>query len=167
MSASQRRRWSAEEKLRILEEARQADQTVSVPSLSDCARPVLCLAEASPAGGAGSLAPRSTRAQANRSQPAATDRDRTAAGGGDRTERREPATEKRALAIGSRRRHKAEEKALLLKTVAQAQEQSVVAGQFVHTDADHDIGPGVKGIAISERVMVLSISRIFPQMADP
>lgn len=29
MSTSQRRRWSAEEKLRILEDARQADQTVS------------------------------------------------------------------------------------------------------------------------------------------
>ena len=29
MSTSQRRRWSAEEKLRILEEARQTDQTVS------------------------------------------------------------------------------------------------------------------------------------------
>jgi transposase len=29
MSTSKRRRWSAEEKLRILEEARQADQTVS------------------------------------------------------------------------------------------------------------------------------------------
>jgi transposase len=29
MSTSQRRRWSAEEKLRILEEARQADQAVS------------------------------------------------------------------------------------------------------------------------------------------
>lgn len=29
MSTNKRRRWSAEEKLRILEEARQADQTVS------------------------------------------------------------------------------------------------------------------------------------------
>jgi transposase len=29
MSTSQRRRWSAEEKLRMLEEARQTDQTVS------------------------------------------------------------------------------------------------------------------------------------------
>src|SRR5438477_10085968 len=91
-----------------------------LPPPSDCCRPVLCLGEASAAGGLDGPAKRSQRPQEARSHGADAGRNPTPPGGSGRTNPGEPASQKRVLAVGTKARHSAQHKARLLQTITQA-----------------------------------------------
>src|SRR5215470_2981293 len=77
----------------------------SLPPPSDCGRPVLRLGEAGPPGGLDGLAKQPKRAQETRPKRSAPDRGAASAGSRGRTDVREPAPQKRVLAVGTNARH--------------------------------------------------------------
>lgn len=93
----------------------------SMSSSRHSSRPVLRLGEEGASGGLGGFERRERRAQVEQPGSATGDRDHASTGSGERTERREPGAKKGALAITPHRRYRAEEKALILETVCQAQ----------------------------------------------
>src|SRR3972149_1220061 len=135
MSNPQRRRWTAEEKLKVLEEARQVGQSVSevcrrhqlpprpVSSWGGQGAPgaVLWGEKAGRARRSGGPARRPAWPQGDRSHGAVPGRAHPAAGDRRRVEHREPATEKGALAVRPQRRYRPAEKARMLETVDQTQ----------------------------------------------